>query len=193
MASSGKIHSQTSVGGQAFLSGSARRHGQRGAEALAGAMVMMVILPLMFLIVDIGWGIFIKVTLQHAVREGVRYAITSQTTSDGSGGSLGHVASIKAVTLRAAGNLLAGQEGKVTVKFYNSGSSTLNEDLGANRNRGGNIVMVNIENYEYRPIIPVYTIGNLQKLEILEDPPVRITVHAADRMESCPVSGCAAL
>ena len=193
MVSLGKINSQTSVGGHAFQRGSGRRHGQRGAEALAGAMVMMVILPLMFLIVDIGWGIFIKVSLQHAVREGVRYAITSQTTSDGSGGSLGHVASIKAVTLKAAGGLVAGQEGKVTVTFYNSGSSTLTEDLGPNRNRGGNIVMVNIENYEYRPIIPVYTIGDLQKLEILEDPPVRITVHAADRMESCPVSGCAAL
>ena len=57
---------------------SGRKHGQRGAEALAGALVMMMILPLMFMIVDIGWGIFIKVSLQHAVREAVRYAITSR-------------------------------------------------------------------------------------------------------------------
>ncbi len=172
---------------------SGRKHGQRGAEALAGALVMMMILPLMFMIVDIGWGIFIKVSLQHAVREAVRYAITSQTASDGSGGSLGHIASIKSVALKAAGGLLAGQESKVSVRFYDAGSSTLTEDLGPSRNRGGNIVMVNIENFEYRPLIPVYKIGDLQKLEILEDPPIQITVHAADRMESCPVSGCAAL
>ena len=79
------------------------------------------------------------------------------------------------------------------MRFYDAGSSTLTEDLGPSRNRGGNIVMVNIENYEYSPLIPVYKIGDLQKLEILEDPPIQITVHAADRMESCPVSGCAAL
>lgn len=179
--------------GKSGVRATGRRHAQRGAEALAGALVMMMILPLMFLIIDIGWGIFIKVSLQHAVREGVRYAITSQTASDGSGGSLGHLASIKSVTLKAAGGLLNGQEGKVTVKFYDSGSSSLTEDLGPSRNRGGNIVMVNIENYEYRPLIPVYKVGNWQTLEILQDPPIQITVHAADRMESCPVSGCAAL
>lgn len=177
----------------ASKSASRRWHSQRGAETLAGALVMMMILPLMFMIVDIGWGIFIKVSLQHAVREGVRYAITSQTASDGSGGSLGHLASIKKVTLQAAGGLMNGQEDKLTVKFYDAGSPTLTEDLGSSRNRGGNIVMVNIEDYEYSPIIPVYKIGDLQKLEILEDPPIKITVHAADRMESCPVSGCAAL
>lgn len=108
---------------------SERRHGQRGAEALVGALVMMMILPLMFMIVDIAWGIFIKVSLQHAVREGVRYAITSQTASDGSGGSLGHLASIKSVTLKAAGGIMAGQEDKLTVKFYDSGSPSLAEDL----------------------------------------------------------------
>lgn len=181
------------IRGETGVRASGRRHGQRGAEALVGALVMMMILPLMFMIVDIAWGIFIKVSLQHAVREGVRYAITSQTASDGSGGSLGHLASIKSVTLKAAGGMMAGQEDKLTIKFYDSGSSSLAEDLGSTRNRGGNIVMVNIENYEYRPLIPVYKIGDLQKLEILEDPPIRITVHAADRMESCPISGCAAL
>lgn len=172
---------------------SRRRHQQRGAEMLAGALVMMMILPLMFMIVDIGWGIFIKVSLQHAVREGVRYAITSQTTSNGAGQGLGHIASIKAVTLHSAGGLMTGQEDKLSVRFYDVGSASLAEDVGPNRNRGGNIVMVNIEDYEYRPLIPVYRIGNLQTMEILQDPPVRITVHAADRMESCPVSGCAPL
>lgn len=88
---------------------------------------------------------------------------------------------------------MTGQEDKLTVRFYNAGSPSLTEDLGSNRNRGGNIVMVNVENYEYRPLIPVYRIGNLQTMEILQDPPVKITVHAADRMESCPVSGCAPL
>lgn len=168
-----------------------RARGQRGAEALGGAFVMMLLLPLMFLIVDIAWGVFVKVTLQHAVREGVRYAITSQTSTNAEGANLGHLGSIKARTIAAAGGILAGQEHKVTVTFYTPDS--LVEDTSATRNRGGNVVMVNIENYEYRPLIPVYTIGDWQKLEILQDPPIRITVHAADRMESCPLGVCAPL
>lgn len=168
-----------------------RARGQRGAEALGGAFVMMLLLPLMFLIVDIAWGVFVKVTLQHAVREGVRYAITSQTATNASGANMGHLGSIKARTIAAAGGILAGQEDKVTVTFYTPDS--LVEDTSATRNRGGNVVMVNIENYEYRPLIPVYTIGDWQKLEIRQDPPIRITVHAADRMESCPLGVCAPL
>lgn len=168
-----------------------RRKRQRGAEALGGALVMLILLPLMFIIVDIGWGIFIKVSLQHAVREGVRFAITSQTAANPNGGQFGHIDSIKARTIQSAGNLLAGQENKVSVTFYSA--ETLNEDTGALRNRGGNVVMVNIENYEYTPIIPVFKVGNLQKLEILSNPPIQITVHAADRMESCPLGTCATL
>lgn len=169
-----------------------RHHGQRGAEALVGALVLMLLLPVMFLIVDIAWGIFIKVSLQHAVREGVRFAITSQTATDASGANMGHVGSIKATTIAAAGGLIAGQEDKVSVTFYTP-DAALAEDTSATRNRGGNVVMVNIEGFEYRPLIPVYTIGNLQKLEIKQDPPIRITVHAADRMESCPLGVCAPL
>jgi Flp pilus assembly protein TadG len=168
-----------------------RSHKQRGAEALGGALVMMLLLPLMFLIVDIAWGVFVKVTLQHAVREGVRYAITSQTATNAEGANMGHLGSIKAKTITAAGGILAGQEDKVSVTFYTP--DTLAEDTGASRNRGGNVVMVNIENFEYRPLIPVYTIGSMQKLEIREDPPIRISVHAADRMESCPLGVCAPL
>jgi hypothetical protein len=152
---------------------------------------MMLLLPLMFLIVDIAWGVFVKVTLQHAVREGVRYAITSQTATNAEGANMGHIGSIKSMTIASAGGILAGQEDKVSVTFYTP--DTLAEDTGASRNRGGNVVMVNIEDFEYRPLIPVYTIGSLQTLEIREDPPIRISVHAADRMESCPLGVCAPL
>lgn len=177
---------------RAGKTGSGKRfHGQRGAEALGGAFVMMLLLPLMFLIVDIAWGVFVKVTLQHAVREGVRYAITSQTATDSQGVNMGHLGSIKSQTIAAAGGILAGQEHKVSVSFFTP--DTLTEDTSATRNRGGNVVMVNIENFEYRPLIPVYTIGEWQKLEIREDPPMLITVHAADRMESCPLGVCAPL
>src|SRR4051812_6222325 len=49
---------------------------------------------LLFAFIDFGMAIFIMTTLQNAVREGCRYAITYQT---GAGGATGQDASIKNV------------------------------------------------------------------------------------------------
>lgn len=167
------------------------RHGQQGSETLAGAFAMMIMILFMVVIVDIGWGVFVKVTLQHAVREGVRYAITNQVAAAEGGGSLGHLSSIRGIVTYYAGNVLSGQEDKVTVKFFNP--SNLAEDTGPNRNRGGNVVMVSVENYEYFPIIPIGRNDPWWTLDIPQTTPIVLTVHAADRMESCPMGVCSPL
>lgn len=168
-----------------------RRNRQRGSETLAGAFAMMILILFTVVLIDIGWGIFVKVTLQHAVREGVRYAITNQVASDGSGGNLGHLSSIRGVVTQYAGNVLVGQEDKITVKFFNP--TSLVEDQSPSRNRGGNVVMVSVENYEYFPIIPIGRNDPWWSLEISRSTPIVITVHAADRMESCPMGVCSPL
>lgn len=167
------------------------RRGQRGAETLAGALAMLVMLPFLVVTVDVAWGIFVKVSLQHACREGVRYAITNQTAPAEGGGNMGHLDSIKGVVLTYAGGILNGQEEKVTVRFYNA--TSLVEDLGASRNRGGNVVMVSVENFQYQPLITFSSIKDWSELEIKPNNPIVITVHAADRMESCPMGVCSPL
>jgi len=167
------------------------RQSQRGAETLAGALALIVLIPFLVVIVDIAWGVFVKVSLQHACREGVRFAITNQTSDDGSGSQLGHLDSIKGVVLANAGGILHGQEEKVTVKFFNG--IDLAEDFGTQRNRGGNVVMVSVENYEYQPLLPISKNPGWSKLEIKPNDPIVITVHAADRMESCPFGVCSPL
>jgi hypothetical protein len=168
-----------------------RWHRQKGAETLAGALAMIVIIPFIVVLIDVGWGVFTKVTLQHAVREGVRFAVTNQVASDGNGGNLGHLDSIKGVVLTYAGGVLQGQEDKVTVKFFRG--ATLDEDSGPQPNRGGNVVMVSVEGYEYQPLIPINKLPGWSELEIKPNNPIVITVHAADRMESCPMGVCAPL
>lgn len=167
------------------------RRPQRGGETLAGALAMVVLVPFLVVIVDIGWGVFVKVTLQHACREAVRYAITNQTAPMPGGGSFGHLSSIKGVVLQYAGGVLVGQEDKVTVRFYNS--TTLAEDTSTSRNRGGNVVMVSVEGFEYQPLIPISRNGGWSRLEIKPNDPIIITVHAADRMEACPMGVCSPL
>jgi hypothetical protein len=167
------------------------RDHQRGSETLAGVFAMMVLILFTIVLIDIGWGVFVKVTLQHAVREGVRYAITNRVADDGLGGSLGQLSSIREVVFRYAGSVLVGQEEKVTIKFFNP--VNLVEDQSPYRNRGGNVVMVSVENYEYFPIIPIGRNNPWWRLEIGAYTPIVFTVHAADRMESCPMGVCSPL
>ena len=41
--------------------------------------MLIPLLGVLFLIMNVAWVIFAQATLQHAVREGVRYAVTGQT------------------------------------------------------------------------------------------------------------------
>ncbi len=145
------------------------RHGQRGAQIVEASFVFLLLLGLFWLLIDVAWVIFVKATLQHAVREGCRYAITSQTDVIN---GLGHIDSIKQVVQRHAMGLLSADDlGKVHVRFYQPG--TLQQ---VNDNRGGMLVVVSVEGYELRPLVPLLKPGD----------PVQISVRAGDRMEASP-------
>ena len=95
-----------------------------GTTLVEACFVLLVFLGFIFLIFDISWGIFAKVTLQHAVRMGVRYAVTSQTAVSG-GTQLGQVASIKQVVQRESMGFLKSSDlsSYVTVSFYSVSSN----------------------------------------------------------------------
>ena len=92
-----------------------RRRNQKGNTFLEAALVLVPLLALIFAIVDFGLAIFVRSTLQHAVREGTRYAVTYRTMT-----GMGHDASIKAVVQRSAMGFLAGDEGKhrIFIRYY---------------------------------------------------------------------------
>lgn len=56
---------------------------------------LMAFVAIIFLIMDLSWGVFAKLSLQNAVRAGVRYAVTSQQMVNSGGQTLGQVASIQ--------------------------------------------------------------------------------------------------
>src|SRR5271163_460473 len=72
-----------------------RRSRQRGASILEAAVIFVPFLAIFFAIFDFGMALFLKNTMQFAVRQGVRYAVTSQTSTDSNGNALGQDASIK--------------------------------------------------------------------------------------------------
>ena len=57
------------------------RGGQKGNAFLETGLIILPFLALIMAVVDFGLAIFLQSTCQHAVREGVRYAVTYQTAS----------------------------------------------------------------------------------------------------------------
>ena len=123
---------------------------RRGSQLVEAMLTMLPFFALAFLIMDAAWGLFIKSTLQQAVREGVRYAVTGQVS-----GALDQVASIKAVVQKQALGLLNSQSATLSVHFLNP---TTLADLGTatGANQGGNIVEVEVSGYQFSPLAPLF-------------------------------------
>lgn len=142
------------------------RDSEAGSELLEAGLGLTIFCALLFLVVDTGWGVFVKATLQHAVAEGVRYGITGQTS-----GGLGQAASIQAVVQSHAMGLLNSQAGTIAIRYYNP--NTLAQ---TGSNAAGNMVEVSVENYQFTPLAPLLRSANA----------ISITARATDIIEPSP-------
>jgi TadE-like protein len=150
-----------------------RRRSRRGNAILEMAIVAIPLFGLLFSIVDFGLAIFIRTTLQHSVREGVRYAVTYGT----SGGKC-QDASIKEKVQQSAMGFLNGSDGeaKIKIRYFaidENNPGTFSEFGAGTGNAPGNIVEVAVEGYEYKWVAPIYW----------SSAPLNINVRSADRME----------
>ena len=80
----------------------------KGAELVEFSLVMIPLFGILFLVIDLSWMLFARATLQYAVREGVRYAVTGQTMS-----GMGQDASIRSVVQQSSMGILAGLGGGI--------------------------------------------------------------------------------
>src|SRR5580698_11042505 len=58
-----------------------RRSRESGSQVLEATLVIVPLLLMTFLMLDLSMVIFLRTTMQEAVREGTRYAITGQNTT----------------------------------------------------------------------------------------------------------------
>ena len=152
---------------------------ERGSQSLEMSLCLIPFLGIVFLIMSLSWAIFTKASLQHAVAEGVRYAITSQTMS-----GMGQDASIKSVIQQSAMGLLGGNNlSMVTIQYYSIDAST-GVLTPTNNNFGGNIVEISVNGYTANPLLPILNWG--KSTGSGTNTPVTYTVRASDRMESSP-------
>ncbi len=145
-----------------------RRRRQRGNTLVETALIFLPLFAIIFAILDFGLVIFIKSTLQNAVREGARYAVTYQLKS-----GMGHDLSIKTVVQQNALGFLNGTTGldRIKVRYYQPDTF-----VETTYNWPGNLVEISVEGYQWRWIIPVWRAPGTLSL----------VARALDRMEGLP-------
>jgi Flp pilus assembly protein TadG len=119
---------------------SQRNRRRSGNAILEGMFTILPTFALIFAFVDFGLLLFRWATLQEAVREGCRYAITFQT-----GTGLGQDASIEAVVQQYAMGLVKTTDSPqdIFVNYYSV--SNLNTPIVSGGNVPGNIVQVSVQ------------------------------------------------
>jgi Flp pilus assembly protein TadG len=137
-----------------------------------GAFVLLPMLALMFAMADFPLGIFIQNTLREAVREGVRFAITQQTGSNGQDAAILSVVESYSMGFLSSAGITAGTE-TFTITYY--AGTTLNAVTGVGSNAGGNICVVTAT-IKHTWMAPVWQTLHLITLvasssDVMEPPP----------------------
>jgi len=151
-----------------------RKRKSRGHVMIESAFTLLPMFALLFGIIDLCVMTFRWTTLQNAVREGVRYTITFQTS-----GSLGQTASIQSVVeSNSLGFVKASDSPQHIFVTY------LNPDLSAGSNTPGNVVEVTVKNISFKFMAPLS--GSLAG-PLYTNSPLTFKVVAADILGGYPV------
>jgi Flp pilus assembly protein TadG len=159
-----------------------RRRAAGGNSLIETVFTLLPTFALICAFLDFGMVLFRWTTLQNAVREGCRYAITFQTNS----GSC-QDASIESVVQQYAMNMVTSSDNPqhIFVNYYAPGSTT---PIVSGGNVPGNIVQVSVQNVSWAWMMPFSGSIDLGKPSNLmrSSPPVTLNVYAADVLGGYP-------
>jgi Flp pilus assembly protein TadG len=158
-----------------------RRRRSSGNVIIESVFTMLPTFALILMFVDISLMLFRRSTLQNAVREGCRYAVTYQTAT-----GLGQDASIETVVQRYAMNFVTTSDSPqhIFVNYY--APTNLNTAIASGGNIPGNVVEVSVQNISYAWIAPLSGSfgGGIPFLG--STTPISIAVYSSDIMGGLP-------
>lgn len=162
-----------------------RRSRTGGAEMLEFTLVFLPLLALILALLDIGWAVFAKSTLQYAVRVAVRKGITitgAQATLANSDLTTMVKDTVQANSL----GLLAGSSGRAKIQVHyflpppqGSNSAPTDVSTQSNGNVPLNIMQVQVVNFSLGPLTPRIYSWN----QAADKTPSTINVAAVDQIE----------
>ena len=171
---------------------SSRRSAQSGATMVEAALIILPFLALFTALFDFSMALFLTNTMQFAVRQGVRYAVTSQTMTglnqDDSIKSTVNKYSFGFLSYLAPGSPTTPCAGTacIVILYYHQDQSvspsTLTLVSGANSNVQGNVVQVSANNLAYTWMMPL----SPQWWATRNPAPLSFSVSSADIMEAQP-------
>jgi len=154
--------------------------GRSGNAMIEGVFTLLPTFALIFAFVDFGLLLFRWATVQNAVREGCRYAITFQT------GNGGQDAAIEAVVQQYAMGVVTTIDSPqhIFVKYYST--SNLNTAIASGGNVPNNIVEVSVQNVSWAWLAPLSgSFGG--RVPFLRDlTPITLNVFSSDILGGYP-------
>jgi Flp pilus assembly protein TadG len=149
-----------------------------GSTLVESTLTLLPLLALIFAFADLGVMMFQWSTMQNAVREGCRYAITFQTS-----GGLGQDASIKQIVQKYAMGVVKTSDNPqhIFVNYYSP--TNLTTPIGSGGNIPGNVVQVSVENVSWVWIAPLsgtFTNG------VYATSPFHLSVYSSDMLGGYP-------
>ena len=163
-----------------------RKNGSGGQTLIEFTLALPLLLLLLFGILNESWLIYRAASLQFAVREGCRYAITNQVLplQDTGGNNYGVIESVKYIVQQRAMGFLGSKPTDpgyqyIHVNYYNPYSSLTSPDTSSTQNQAGNLVEVAVEGVPGKNLIPFMPVFF----------PINLAARSSDRVEGTPIGG----
>ena len=158
-----------------------RRRRSSGNVIVESVFTMLPTFAMILMFVDMSLMLFRRSTLQNAVREGCRYAVTFQTLA-----GQGQDASIGVVVQRYALNFVKTSDNPqhIFVNYY--APTDLNNAIASGGNIPGNVVEVSVQNISYAWIAPLSGSFGGSIPFIGSTAPISIAVYSSDILGGYP-------
>jgi Flp pilus assembly protein TadG len=158
-----------------------RRRRSSGNVIIESVFTMLPTLALILAFVDFSLMLFRRSTLQNAVREGCRYAVTFQTAP-----SLGQDASVEAVVQKFALNFVTTSDSPqhIFVNYY--APTDLNNAIASGGNVPGNVVEVSVQNISFAWLAPLSGSFGAGVPFFRNSTPLSIAVYSSDILGGLP-------
>jgi Flp pilus assembly protein TadG len=164
----------------------ARKRRSSGTVMIESVFTLLPTLALILAFVDFSLMLFRRSTLQNAVREGCRYAVTFQTQT-AAGVPLGQDTSIENVVQQYAMNFVttADSPQHIFVNYY--APTDLNTAITTGGNVPGNVVEVSVQNITFAWLAPLSGSYGAGIPFLRNSAPISIAVYSSDILGGFPV------